>query len=89
TANNSGASAKAHIDDQSARTIVYNEIKSLLFDITDVNLLIGVTNCHVHMSDLSSLTDSSAELARSKLSEIEVSKEASPETEISAPTEIK
>ena len=38
TANNSGASAKAHIDDQSARTIVYNEIKSLLPDITDVNL---------------------------------------------------
>jgi len=27
-----------NIDDQSARTIVYNEIKSLLPDITDVNL---------------------------------------------------
>ncbi|CAG8762865.1 12697_t:CDS:2, partial [Cetraspora pellucida] len=27
-----------NIDDQSARTIVYNEIKSLLSDITDVNL---------------------------------------------------
>ena len=38
SANNSGASAKVHIDDQSARTIVYNEIKSLLSDITDVNL---------------------------------------------------
>ncbi|RHZ80850.1 hypothetical protein Glove_131g96 [Diversispora epigaea] len=41
------------------------------------------------MSDLSSLTDSSAELTRSKLSEIEVSKEASPETEVSAPSETK
>ncbi|CAG8577556.1 12758_t:CDS:2, partial [Acaulospora colombiana] len=128
TANNSGASTKAHIDDQSARTIVYNEIKSLLPDITDVNLrkitsrakkvyilyegigidkisqktysasaisslkdiqiqniindfpkttdmscqaqsaisseikVIGVTNCHAHMSDLSSSNDSSVPL---------------------------
>ncbi|RHZ59926.1 hypothetical protein Glove_360g18 [Diversispora epigaea] len=38
--------------------------------------VIGVTNCHAHISDLSSLTDSSAELARSKLSEIKVSEEA-------------
>ncbi|CAG8625062.1 3175_t:CDS:2, partial [Racocetra fulgida] len=122
-----------NIDDQSARTIVYNEIKSLLPDITDVNLrkitsrakkayilyegigidkisqitysasaisslkdnqiqniindfpkttdmscqkVIGVTNCHAHMSDLSSSNDSSAELALSKLPEIEVSEEA-------------
>ncbi|CAJ0892182.1 12852_t:CDS:2, partial [Entrophospora sp. SA101] len=35
SANNSRASAKAHIDDQLARTIVYNEIKSLLPDITN------------------------------------------------------
>ncbi|RHZ71211.1 hypothetical protein Glove_261g90 [Diversispora epigaea] len=123
-----------NIDDQSARTIVYNEIKSLLPDITDVNLckithrakkvyilyegigidkisqitysasaisslkdiqiqniindfskkstdmscqkVIGVSNWNTHMSDLSSLTDSSAELTQSKLSEIEISEEA-------------
>ena len=28
----------SNIDDQSARTLVYNEIKALLLDITDVNL---------------------------------------------------
>ncbi|CAG8664693.1 1502_t:CDS:2, partial [Paraglomus occultum] len=33
--------------------------------------VISVTNCHAHMSDLSSSNDSSAELARSKLPEIE------------------
>ncbi|CAG8597327.1 11347_t:CDS:2, partial [Diversispora eburnea] len=84
-------SAKASIDDQSARTIVYNEIKSLLPDITDAQSaisseikVIGVTNYYVHMSDLSSSNDSSAELARLKLPEIEVSEEAKktlPETE--------
>ncbi|CAG8723847.1 7870_t:CDS:1 [Cetraspora pellucida] len=122
-----------NIDDQLARTIVYNEIKSLLPNITDVNLrkitsrakkvyilyegigidkisqitysasaisslknnqiqniindfpkttdmscqkVIGVTNCHAYMSDLSSSNDSSAELVLSKLPEIEVSEEA-------------
>ena len=60
TANNSRASAKAHIDNQSARTIVYNEIKSLLPDITDVNLRkiqceekkIGKLETHVALSIL-------------------------------------
>ncbi|CAG8757252.1 24100_t:CDS:2, partial [Racocetra persica] len=117
-----------NIDDQSARTIVYNEIKSLLSDITDINLrkitsrakkvyilyegigidkisqitysasaisslkdnqiqniindfpkttdmscqkVIGMTNCHAYISDLSSSNNSSAELVLSKLPEIE------------------
>ncbi|KAG9295323.1 hypothetical protein G9A89_021254 [Geosiphon pyriformis] len=52
--------------------------------ISSETKVIGVTNCHAHMSDLSNSNDSLAELTRSKLPEIEVSEEAKktlPETE--------
>ncbi|RHZ60196.1 hypothetical protein Glove_357g43 [Diversispora epigaea] len=38
------------IDNQSAWTLVYNEIKSLLSDITNM-IIIGVTNCNVHVTE--------------------------------------
>ncbi|CAG8674292.1 12487_t:CDS:2, partial [Ambispora gerdemannii] len=56
TANNSEASAKAHIDDQLAKMIVYNEIKSLLPDITNVNLR-KITSRAKNTSTISSLKD--------------------------------
>ncbi|RHZ81558.1 hypothetical protein Glove_118g7 [Diversispora epigaea] len=46
-----------------------------------------MTNCHAHMTDLSSSNDSSAKLARLKLPEIEVSKEASLKIKVSVPIE--
>ncbi|CAG8595778.1 16554_t:CDS:2, partial [Racocetra persica] len=62
------ASAISSLKDNQIQNIINN-----FFKTTDMSCqkVIGVTNCHAHMSDLSSSNDSSAELALSKLPEIE------------------